>query len=203
MDALALATLVCTGAAITLTGAGLATGGLDPAAVTGLGWVWLVALAMVSTVGAIALFFAGLRRVGPTAAAILSTLEPVVTVALAAAAFGEVLTAGPGRRRRPGPGCRRGPCRLPLRIPGGCFVSAMLEGRVALVAGATRGAGPRLAVALVTAGATVYCTGRTTRERRSEYDRPETIEDTAELVDAPGGTGIALPWRPPPAGAGT
>ncbi len=93
VDSLALATLVCTGAAITLTGAGLATGGLDPAAVTGLGWVWLVGLALVSTVGAIALFFAGLRRVGPTAAAILSTLEPVVTVALAAAAFGEVLTA--------------------------------------------------------------------------------------------------------------
>lgn len=93
VDALALATLVCTGAAITLTGAGVATGGLDPAAVTGAGWVWLAGLALVSTVGAIALFFAGLRRVGPTAAAILSTLEPVVTVALAAAAFGEVLTA--------------------------------------------------------------------------------------------------------------
>jgi NAD(P)-dependent dehydrogenase (short-subunit alcohol dehydrogenase family) len=63
---------------------------------------------------------------------------------------------------------------------------------VALVAGATRGAGRGIAVALGEAGATVYCTGRTTRERRSEYDRPETIEETAELVDAAGGTGIAV-----------
>jgi NAD(P)-dependent dehydrogenase (short-subunit alcohol dehydrogenase family) len=67
-----------------------------------------------------------------------------------------------------------------------------LEGRVALVAGATRGAGRGIAVALGEAGATVYCTGRTTRERRSEYDRPETIEETAELVDAAGGEGIAV-----------
>lgn len=93
VDALVLATLVCTGAAVTLTGAGLATGGLDPAAVAAPGWLWLTALAVVSTVGAIALFFAGLRRVGPTVAAILSTLEPVVTVTLAAAAFGEALSA--------------------------------------------------------------------------------------------------------------
>ena len=50
----------------------------------------------------------------------------------------------------------------------------------------------RHAVALGEAGATVYCTGRTTRERRSEYDRPETIEETAELVTAAGGTGIAM-----------
>jgi NAD(P)-dependent dehydrogenase (short-subunit alcohol dehydrogenase family) len=67
-----------------------------------------------------------------------------------------------------------------------------LEGRVALVAGATRGAGRGTAVALGEAGATVYCTGRTTSERRSEYDRPETIEETAELVDAAGGRGIAV-----------
>ena len=67
-----------------------------------------------------------------------------------------------------------------------------LTGKVALVAGATRGAGRGTAVALGEAGATVYCTGRTTRERRSEYDRPETIEETAELVDAAGGKGIAL-----------
>src|SRR5215217_2245022 len=66
-----------------------------------------------------------------------------------------------------------------------------LDGRVALVAGATRGAGRGTAVALGEAGATVYCTGRTTRERRSEYDRPETIEETAELVTEAGGTGIA------------
>ena len=67
-----------------------------------------------------------------------------------------------------------------------------LEGKVALVAGATRGAGRGIAIALGEAGATVFCTGRTTRERRSEYDRPETIEETAELVGAAGGTGIPV-----------
>jgi NAD(P)-dependent dehydrogenase (short-subunit alcohol dehydrogenase family) len=67
-----------------------------------------------------------------------------------------------------------------------------LEGKVALVAGATRGAGRGTAVALGEAGATVYCTGRSTLERRSEYDRPETIEETAQLVDAAGGSGIAV-----------
>jgi NAD(P)-dependent dehydrogenase (short-subunit alcohol dehydrogenase family) len=67
-----------------------------------------------------------------------------------------------------------------------------LEGKVALVTGATRGAGRGTAVALGEAGATVYCTGRSTRERRSEYDRPETIEETAELVTAAGGAGIAV-----------
>ena len=72
-------------------------------------------------------------------------------------------------------------------------MSKPLEDRVALVAGATRGAGRGTAVALGEAGATVYCTGRSTRERRSEYDRPETIEETAELVDAAGGAGIAMP----------
>ena len=65
-------------------------------------------------------------------------------------------------------------------------------GKVALVAGATRGAGRGTAVALGEAGATVYCTGRTTRERRSEYGRPETIEETAEHVTAAGGEGIAV-----------
>ena len=68
----------------------------------------------------------------------------------------------------------------------------LLDGKVALVAGATRGAGRGTAVALGEAGATVYCTGRSTRERRSEYDRPETIEETAELVTAAGGVGIAI-----------
>ena len=67
-----------------------------------------------------------------------------------------------------------------------------LDGKVALVAGATRGAGRGTAVALGEAGATVYCTGRTTRERPSEYGRPETIEETAELVTAAGGAGIAV-----------
>ncbi|MFD4577687.1 SDR family oxidoreductase [Streptomyces sp. NPDC058417] len=68
-----------------------------------------------------------------------------------------------------------------------------LDGRVALVAGATRGAGRGIAVELGAAGATVYVTGRSTRARRSEYDRPETVEDTADLVTAAGGRGIAVP----------
>jgi NAD(P)-dependent dehydrogenase (short-subunit alcohol dehydrogenase family) len=71
-------------------------------------------------------------------------------------------------------------------------MSGPLTGKVALVAGATRGAGRGTAVALGEAGATVYCTGRTTGKRRSEYDRPETIEETAELVDTAGGKGIAV-----------
>jgi NAD(P)-dependent dehydrogenase (short-subunit alcohol dehydrogenase family) len=71
-------------------------------------------------------------------------------------------------------------------------VSGPLAGRVALVAGATRGGGRGIAVALGEAGATVYATGRSTRERRSEVDRPETIEETAELVTAAGGRGIAV-----------
>ncbi|WP_328675730.1 SDR family oxidoreductase [Streptomyces sp. NBC_01261] len=68
-----------------------------------------------------------------------------------------------------------------------------LEGKVALVAGATRGAGRGIAVELGAAGATVYVSGRSTRARRSEYDRPETVEDTADLVTAAGGRGIAVP----------
>jgi NAD(P)-dependent dehydrogenase (short-subunit alcohol dehydrogenase family) len=68
-----------------------------------------------------------------------------------------------------------------------------LDGTIALVAGATRGAGRGIAVALGEAGATVYCTGRSTRAARSEYDRPETIEETAELVTEAGGAGIAVP----------
>ncbi|RJG43637.1 SDR family oxidoreductase [Mesorhizobium sp. DCY119] len=66
-----------------------------------------------------------------------------------------------------------------------------LVGKVALVAGATRGAGRGIAMELGAAGATVYVTGRTTRERQSDYARPETIEETAELVTAAGGKGIA------------
>ncbi|MEU5892415.1 SDR family oxidoreductase [Streptomyces sp. NPDC047461] len=72
-------------------------------------------------------------------------------------------------------------------------MSQPLKGKVALVAGATRGAGRGIAVELGAAGATVYVTGRSTRDRRSEYDRPETIEDTADLVSEAGGTGIAVP----------
>jgi NAD(P)-dependent dehydrogenase (short-subunit alcohol dehydrogenase family) len=61
-----------------------------------------------------------------------------------------------------------------------------------LVAGATRGAGRGIARALGEAGATVYCTGRSVRGKPSPYQRPETIEETAGLVDAAGGKGVAL-----------
>ena len=69
-----------------------------------------------------------------------------------------------------------------------------LRGRVAVVAGATRGAGRGIAAALGEAGATVICSGRSSRTRvlQSDYDRPETIEETAELVTELGGQGIAV-----------
>ena len=67
-----------------------------------------------------------------------------------------------------------------------------LAGKVALVAGATRGAGRGIAAELGAAGATVYGTGRSIRGHPSDYDRPETIEETAELVTALGGEGIAV-----------
>jgi NAD(P)-dependent dehydrogenase (short-subunit alcohol dehydrogenase family) len=71
-----------------------------------------------------------------------------------------------------------------------------LRGRVAVVAGATRGAGRGIAAALGEAGATVVCTGRSSRREdssiRSDYDRAETIEETAELVEQLGGTGIPM-----------
>lgn len=67
-----------------------------------------------------------------------------------------------------------------------------LEGKVAVVAGATRGAGRGIACMLGEAGATVYCTGRSARGRLQRKDRPETIDETAELVTARGGRGIAV-----------
>ena len=69
-----------------------------------------------------------------------------------------------------------------------------LRGRLAVVAGATRGAGRGIAAALGEAGATVICTGRSSRSRtlKSDYDRPETIEETAELVTSLGGNGIPV-----------
>jgi len=68
----------------------------------------------------------------------------------------------------------------------------MLRGKIALVAGATRGGGRGIAAELGAAGATVYVTGRTTRTRQSDYARPETIEETAELVTNLGGEGISV-----------
>lgn len=72
------------------------------------------------------------------------------------------------------------------------MTSPNLSGRVAVVAGATRGAGRGIAVELGAVGATVYVTGRTTRAGRSDLNRPETIEETAELVTAAGGRGRAV-----------
>jgi len=66
------------------------------------------------------------------------------------------------------------------------------EKKVALVAGGSRAAGRAVAVELGRLGMTVYVTGRTTREKRSEMNRPETIEETAELVDAAGGAGVPV-----------
>jgi drug/metabolite transporter (DMT)-like permease len=86
-----LAALVCSGAAASLTTGAALLGELHPAAVTPAGWGWLACLAGISTVASIGLFFAGLWRVGPTRASILSTLEPVVAALLAVLVFGEVL----------------------------------------------------------------------------------------------------------------
>src|SRR5580698_6886365 len=67
-----------------------------------------------------------------------------------------------------------------------------LTGLVAVVAGATRGAGRGIARALGEAGATVYCTGRSVRGNRSPYNRPETVDETAEMISSAGGSAIAL-----------
>jgi drug/metabolite transporter (DMT)-like permease len=88
-----LAALVCSGAAASLTVATSLAGELHPSDVTAAGWGWLACLAGVSTVAAIGLFFGGLRRVGPSTASILATVEPVVTVVLASLVFGEALGA--------------------------------------------------------------------------------------------------------------
>ena len=89
---LPLSTLVTTGAAVTFGLVGIASGRVD-SGFAAEGWLWLGLIALVSTVSAIVLFFAGLKRVGPSTAAILSTFEPLVTVLLAFLAFGEALTA--------------------------------------------------------------------------------------------------------------
>src|SRR5688572_4229011 len=76
------------------------------------------------------------------------------------------------------------------RPGGGGPMTKPLEGRVAVVAGATRGCGRGIAVELGAAGATVYCAGRSVRGRPSPIGRPETIEETAEKVTEAGGRGI-------------
>src|SRR3954454_9963719 len=98
----------------------------------------------------------------------------------------------------PGGGCR-GTSR-PIAWCGALFVTwapepDALRGRVAVVAGATRGAGRGIAAALGEVGATVVCTGRTSRTGalRSDYQELETIEETTELVSGLGVEGIAIP----------
>jgi drug/metabolite transporter (DMT)-like permease len=91
VDPFALAALVLTGATASFAVTGLATGSLD-LALPAEAWLWLLLIATVSTVVAVSAFFAGLRRVGPSEAAILSTFEPVVTVALAFMVLSERLT---------------------------------------------------------------------------------------------------------------
>ena len=171
-----LAALVCTGAAVTLGAGAALAGDLRPGALTAAGWGWIACLAAVSTVAAIG---AVLR--GPAPGRADERVDPVHGRA--------------ARDRGPGlPGLRRDARRAPARRwhPGSGGGDREDDGMIALVAGATRGAGRGIAVALGEAGATVYCTGRSTRERRSEYDRPETIEETAELVTEAGGQGIAV-----------
>jgi drug/metabolite transporter (DMT)-like permease len=85
-----LSAVVCTGAAASLTAVGAGAGALD-LGLSAAAWGWLLAIAIVATVFGVALFFVGLQRVGPGAAAILSCAEPVVTVLLALAVFGEAL----------------------------------------------------------------------------------------------------------------
>jgi drug/metabolite transporter (DMT)-like permease len=92
LEPLPLAALVTTGAVLTLGPVGVLTGSLS-LGFAAEGWLWLGLAALVSTVSAILLFFSGMSRVGPSTAAILSTLEPPVTVALAFLAFGEALGA--------------------------------------------------------------------------------------------------------------
>lgn len=82
---------------------------------------------------------------------------------------------------------------MPLRVGRTSQESARpLTGHVAVVAGATRGAGRGIARALGEAGATVYCTGRSVRGNLSPYGRPETIDETADMINAAGGTAIPL-----------
>jgi drug/metabolite transporter (DMT)-like permease len=90
IDPFALAALVLTGATASFAVAGVVTGSLS-LRLSGEAWLWLILIALVSTVIAVSAFFAGLKRVGPSEAAILSTAEPVVTVALAFLVLGERL----------------------------------------------------------------------------------------------------------------
>ena len=142
------------------------------------------------------LFFAGLRRVGPTTASILSTAEPVTTVVLAFVVFGESL----GAVQLVGGALVVGAVFVRARRPGGSHGArgvraadaGPLEGKVALVTGATRGAGRGTAVALGEGGATVYCTGRTTRAHRSEIRPAGDHRRRPSSSSGAAGAGIAV-----------
>jgi drug/metabolite transporter (DMT)-like permease len=86
-----LSALVCTGAVITLVPATALLGDLHPSGLAPAGWGWIACIAVVCTFAAVSLFFAGLKRVGPTTASILATVEPPVTLLLAFLVFGETL----------------------------------------------------------------------------------------------------------------
>jgi drug/metabolite transporter (DMT)-like permease len=122
-----LSALVCTGAAVSLTAGSALLGDLRPGDVTMAGWGWLACIAVVSTVVSISLFFAGLRRAGPTTASILATVEPLVTVLLAFLVFGEALGA--------------------LQLVGGALVLSAV-----LVLNARRRGAPRAAVPATSGG---------------------------------------------------
>jgi drug/metabolite transporter (DMT)-like permease len=92
LDPLTLSTLVCAGATVSFVLAA-AVSGAASFTFEAEGWLWLAAIAVVSTVLAIVLFFGGLARVGPSRASIISTIEPLVTVLLAFLVFGEALSA--------------------------------------------------------------------------------------------------------------
>ncbi len=91
VDAVPLSALIATGATLTFAVGGVASGAVD-LGFSSAGWFWLVCIAAVSTVAPVLCFFAGLRRVGPSSASILSTFEPVVTISLAFVCFGDRLT---------------------------------------------------------------------------------------------------------------
>jgi drug/metabolite transporter (DMT)-like permease len=91
-DPLMLSALVCAGAAVSFAVVGFVSGEAS-FSFDAIGWLWLGAIAVVSTVLAIVLFFGGLGRVGPSRASIISTVEPLVTVVLAFIVFGEELSA--------------------------------------------------------------------------------------------------------------
>ena len=123
----------------------MARGGPD-LAFGAAGWGWIGAIALVSTVGAILAFFAGLARVGPSAAAILSVFEPVVTVALAAAVFGESLAL--------------------VQLAGGALVLAGGGGDAVAGAAGGRGCARRRRRRRATAGIEGVGRGRGATERR-------------------------------------